>query len=51
MIPIQEIPPSICQNLQGIFCDIDDTLTEKGKLPDVAYQALWKGHRRIRPCR
>ncbi|NUM34747.1 MAG: HAD-IIB family hydrolase [Candidatus Brocadiae bacterium] len=45
MIPIQEIPPSICQNLQGIFCDIDDTLTEKGKLPDVAYQALWKGHR------
>ncbi len=45
ILPIHEIPQKICKNLQAVFCDIDDTLTEQGKLPDVAYQALWEGHR------
>ena len=42
---ITTIPTEVCQNLRGIFCDIDDTLTSNGKLVDVAYQALWDAHR------
>lgn len=44
MIPIQEIPEAVCKNLRGIFCDIDDTLTEKGKLPACSYAALWAAY-------
>jgi HAD superfamily hydrolase (TIGR01484 family) len=29
------------QAIQFVFCDIDDTITEHGKLPANSYQALW----------
>ena len=45
MLEIQELPQAICQNLYGIFCDLDDTMTTDGKLLDVSYQALWNAYR------
>ncbi len=44
MDSIEQIPAYICQNLHGIFCDIDDTLTTDGKLLDCSYQALWNAY-------
>jgi len=40
--PIDQIPTSACRALRGVFCDIDDTLTTHGRLPAVAYAALWR---------
>jgi HAD superfamily hydrolase (TIGR01484 family) len=45
MKQIQDIPSEICKNLRGIFCDLDDTLTNAGKLFDVSYSALWQAYR------
>jgi len=43
MIPsIQTIPFGTVKNLIGVFFDIDDTFTTSGKIPAVAYQALWE---------
>jgi len=39
--PVSELPQAASAGLQGIFCDIDDTLTLDGKLESAAYQALW----------
>lgn len=39
MKPISEIDP---KNVEIIFTDIDDTLTDSGQLGDVAYTALWR---------
>lgn len=39
MLPISQIDTS---QLRILFCDIDDTLTENGKLPAASYGALWK---------
>ncbi|NIO06122.1 MAG: HAD-IIB family hydrolase [Proteobacteria bacterium] len=42
MIPsIDKLPPETAKNLLGIFFDLDDTFTTRGKIPSVAYQALW----------
>ena len=42
MIPsIQTITPEIVKKLSGIFFDIDDTFTIAGKIPSIAFQALW----------
>jgi HAD superfamily hydrolase (TIGR01484 family) len=42
MIPsIQSISPEISKNLFGVFFDIDDTFTTAGKIPSIAFQALW----------
>ncbi len=42
MIPsIDKLPPETAKNLLGIFFDLDDTFTTHGKIPSVAYQALW----------
>ncbi len=42
MIPsIQTFQPEIARNLSGLFFDIDDTFTTRGKIPSRAYQALW----------
>lgn len=30
-----------CQNIDILFCDIDDTLTTEGKLPANSYSKLW----------
>ena len=42
MKPIAQISASTCRALRGVFCDIDDTLTTHGRLPAVAYTALWR---------
>ena len=39
---INSITNKICGKIKGIFCDIDDTITNNGKLLDIAYNALWK---------
>ncbi|MBN1961435.1 MAG: HAD family phosphatase [Deltaproteobacteria bacterium] len=41
MQSIASFPSAIAHNLKGVLCDIDDTLTLKGKLSASAYQALW----------
>jgi len=40
--PIAHIPATACRALRGVFCDIDDTLTTHGRLPALAYAALWR---------
>ncbi|MAE74406.1 MAG: HAD family hydrolase [Bdellovibrionaceae bacterium] len=38
---MQPIEKWISSSIKSIFCDIDDTLTNDGKLRPEAYQALW----------
>jgi len=38
--PLAAIPAADLQNIRGVFCDIDDTLTSEGKLGARAYAAL-----------
>jgi HAD superfamily hydrolase (TIGR01484 family) len=38
--PLAAIPVAAMQNIRGVFCDIDDTLTSEGKLTARAYTAL-----------
>jgi len=38
---LEKLTRKVCRNLKGIFCDIDDTLTNHGKLPAGSYKALW----------
>jgi HAD superfamily hydrolase (TIGR01484 family) len=38
--PIAELDRSICAGVVGIFCDIDDTLTWRGRLVPEAFAAL-----------
>lgn len=45
MIPIQSLDAKVLSDIRYILCDIDDTLTNKGKLGDDAYSALWDLHR------
>lgn len=40
-LPLERLDASACRQLKGVFCDIDDTLTNHGKLPPESYQALW----------
>ena len=40
MKPLAAIPAAVIQNIRGVFCDIDDTLTSEGKLTARAYAAL-----------
>ena len=44
MLPIKQLTSDIAQNIQFVLSDIDDTMTEDGKLPAAAYQALWDLH-------
>lgn len=41
-LPLGKLSKKVCRSLKGIFSDIDDTLTHKGKLTEDAYTALWK---------
>jgi len=41
-LPLGKLSKKVCRNLRGIFSDIDDTLTHKGKLTEDAYSAMWK---------
>ena len=40
MKPLAAMPAAVAQNVCGVFCDIDDTLTSEGKLTARAYAAL-----------
>ena len=31
MKPLAAIPAAVVQNIRGVFCDVDDTLTSEGK--------------------
>ena len=41
MTPVRDFPQEIAENLLGVFFDIDDTFTTRGKIPPEAFQALW----------
>jgi HAD superfamily hydrolase (TIGR01484 family) len=41
---IKEIPENFCKNLKYFFTDIDDTITENGKIPPSTMQAIWDLH-------
>lgn len=41
MDSIHKLDADTARNLDGIFFDIDDTFTTRGKIPAVAFQALW----------
>ena len=41
---INQIPLEVCQNIQGVFFDIDDTVTTNGRLEGAAYLAIEKLH-------
>jgi HAD superfamily hydrolase (TIGR01484 family) len=38
--PLGALPPERCRALRGILCDIDDTLTWRGKLVPAAFDAM-----------
>ena len=39
---INHIPAEVCQNIRGVFFDIDDTVTNDGRLEGSAYLAIEK---------
>ena len=39
---IKHIPTEVCQNIRGVFFDIDDTVTTDGRLEGSAYLAIEK---------
>ena len=44
MNPIQQLDAQRISKIKYILCDIDDTITTKGKLTAEAYNAMWKLH-------
>ena len=40
MLPLQDLPDANLARIDGLFLDIDDTLTTEGKLPAASYAAL-----------
>ena len=40
--PFEELPPSEASGIRVVLHDIDDTITNSGKLTAEAYSALWK---------
>jgi HAD superfamily hydrolase (TIGR01484 family) len=40
-LALDKLSKKACRQLKGVFCDIDDTLTNHGKLPADSYKALW----------
>lgn len=41
MKPIGDIPDRMVKGIRGVFFDIDDTFTTKGKIPPESFSALW----------
>lgn len=41
MRPIQEFPSHVAEDLLGLFFDIDDTFTSRGKIESKAFESLW----------
>ncbi len=44
MKPLAAMPAEVAKKIRGVFCDIDDTLSTKGKLTARAYAALERLH-------
>lgn len=44
MLPFSEFSPDSARALRFVLHDIDDTVTENGRLPAAAYDALWAMH-------
>jgi HAD superfamily hydrolase (TIGR01484 family) len=44
LTPIEELPLAVRRRIRTVFTDIDDTLTQDGKIPAVTYAALWQAH-------
>jgi HAD superfamily hydrolase (TIGR01484 family) len=42
MKPLRELPAEACRALRGVLCDLDDTLTDGGRLVAAAFGALWR---------
>lgn len=42
MQPLSALSRAVAAGLRAIFCDIDDTLTTRGRLGAAAYGALWR---------
>src|SRR5512133_1020129 len=40
MLPLQDLPDADLARIDGLFLDIDDTLTTGGRLPAASYAAL-----------
>lgn len=38
--PVDQLPPALAASLRGVLCDIDDTLTWRGRLVPAAFDAL-----------
>lgn len=43
--PIAKLGANACRQLKGIFTDIDDTVSWQGRIPALAYQALWQARK------
>ena len=46
MQPIEAAPAGVLAGIDFLFSDIDDTLTDDGRLPAASYEALWLLHER-----
>ena len=44
MRPLREFPLQARREVRFVLCDIDDTLTDAGRLPARAYEALERLH-------
>ena len=42
MLGLKDFPPAQASDIKFVLTDIDDTLTEDGKLGSAAYDALWR---------
>lgn len=42
--PYQQLPADRLAGIKGVFTDIDDTLSTRGKLTPAAFDALWRLH-------
>ena len=40
--PVSGIDENFCKNLEYVFTDIDDTITEHGKIPPETIESIWK---------
>ena len=44
MLPAHAAPPERLARLRGVFTDIDETVSTRGKITSEAYDALWRLH-------
>ena len=44
MLPLAALPRPICDGIRGVFTDIDDTLSSRGKITALAYAAMERLH-------